>query len=60
VYEPKENIGGSMDGEKGGGGMQMPIELDLDDEDDESIDRALNFAPERDLGLPFVFAIPSI
>ena len=27
----------------------MPIELDLEDEDDESIEKALDSAPERDL-----------
>ncbi|VDK88931.1 unnamed protein product, partial [Onchocerca ochengi] len=41
IYEPKEN------NDKESGKMEMPIELDLDDEDD--LDGALHEAPEKDL-----------
>jgi tropomodulin len=46
--EPNENATNGTGAKKGG--MQMPIELDLDDEDDlDDLDEALDHAPERDL-----------
>ena len=44
--EDKKSGGNSED--VGKGGMQMPIELDIDD-DDETVEKALDTAPERDL-----------